>query len=87
MKAWELVQRGWCQGHSTLNGVGGMCYCPLGAIYKAYTGDFAARDGAIGRLAVVISKRLGFPAHIVDWNDAPERKQAEVVAMMKEADV
>jgi hypothetical protein len=86
----ELCERGWCQGAPSRD-VGGRdgsddgflgsaSWCALGAIWDAYD-DFGNFDeGAEEMLRRAIACRC-----IPDWNDAPERTQAEVVAKLREA--
>ena len=80
----------WTQGEFALNADGeitglsefrgaAVCWCALGAINKASAGDDSLED-----VAELILRNL--VVRLVDeWNDAPERTQAEVVAKLREA--
>jgi len=90
MKAHELLARenGWCQGTATtITSSGDYQYCAVGALDKCYsfrTFELKLED---------IVRRLDIhdPDNLVDavaeWNDAPGRTQAEVVALLKELDI
>lgn len=91
LKAAELVERGWCQGHYALDDHGNpalveddACYfCAEGAIIAAMRNDhgrdFMETVRALGRAIGVHNSK------IIPWNDAPGRTQAEVVAALKAA--
>lgn len=76
----EIEARGWHQGDWIEDDTG--CVCAEGALYFA---------GASAKLVAVSISPTGklFRDHIgesiVDWNDAPERTQAEVVAALRSA--
>ncbi len=75
----SLERDGWMQ-----NGYGraGGPRCVSGALKTA-----AGYEGAVATLdayrTMVEALGLGFP-HLCEWNDAPERTQAEVVAKLRE---
>jgi hypothetical protein len=88
MKAWQLVEKGWCQQSWALDenyiaveedSPSACKWCSFGAIIAAYKGD---RSEVIDRFREVIGG-----GNILVWNDAPDRTQAQVVAAMKAADV
>lgn len=92
LKAAELVERGWCQGTGAKNGAGrevsttgraAVCWCAEGALGRAAHGcedhDFYAAKNAL--LRALPSLVLSIP----EWNDAPGRTQAEVVAALRAA--
>lgn len=75
----KLVAAGWCQkafrDHER--------YCPVGAAYEALgatAGDYCPQARRIGKL-------LGFTKcyRLTDWNDSPERTQADVLARIDAA--
>jgi hypothetical protein len=75
----------WAQGDLARNAEGdcvstisdsAVCWCTVGAIYRV--SDYYC-DEALGTLEHILS------GGIANWNDAPERTQAEVVAKLREA--
>lgn len=58
-----------------------VCFCAMGAIYKAAgkIGEFEHDADLIAPLALLLDEGID------DWNDAPGRTQAEVVAKLREA--
>ncbi len=97
MKAWQLIEKGWTQGASARDSYGigvysgdpdAICWCAIGALAAVYGDSQDEYDQAFRRVVGVLTDRLGcvYPV-IMQWNDAPGRTQAEVVALLKEADV
>lgn len=78
-EARALIERGWCQGRmSTADG----SVCIRGAILDAfYDADLAEEKRADG----LLKSAVGFDGYLGDWNDAPERTQAEVLAAFDKA--
>lgn len=83
LEAQALIERGWCQ-RALHDGNG---FCALGAINQAITGDYTAtgideewgRRGAYLSLAEAVTGNAHDIGGVVNWNNAPERTQAEVV--------
>jgi len=67
----------WHQGNYV--GPTGDCWCALGAIMRV--GNFASDINAPS----IVLRRLIGEEFVADWNDDPERTQAEVVAKLREA--
>ena len=89
MKAWELLERGWTQGSLARDAAGKSVYvddpsacqfCPAGAVARAY-GECDAATPAVIR---IISRKI--KNGVTPWNDAPGRTQAEVVAVVRQAE-
>lgn len=91
-KAAEIVEAGWTQGDAENNG----SYCAVGALHKAETEICGKPLGLLGAYPKVrdvseayIRNVLGWKerdnslAPLADWNDAPERTQAEVADMWR----
>lgn len=97
-KAADLIEpKGrWAQGAYIRDGMGHLliraepnaCFCVLGALaeasgirpYKPWDGHDA------DRAREPLAETIGITVHeIPEWNDAPERTQAEVVAKLREA--
>jgi len=83
LKAAQVVRKGWCQGHFAFDGDKPLdyphcfatCFCARGALY-------VVAGSGIGRcIARKIQDLLGKP--LEQWNDAPERTQDEVVALLE----
>jgi hypothetical protein len=77
-EARALIEKGWCQGSFYQNG----CRCAYGAMLSTVKGErlrFDLLDGMRGQMAAVID------GPIFDWNDAPERTQAEVIEAFRKA--
>lgn len=73
----ELIERdGWCQYVST-NNEGRRC--AVGAINVAAGRDYSNSSYALWAMRQHIGES------VAQWNDAPERTQAEVVAALREA--
>jgi hypothetical protein len=91
MKVYELLATPdkWTKGHLATDDMGdsvgeyspSACrWCLIGAVFKCY-GNFAERDPIVA----AINRKTGpFPSQ---WNDAPERTHAEVLALCKELDI
>lgn len=79
-KARELVARpgGWCQGDV----FGGDACCALGATSSVVSDD--GDDGPASDAEDILRKAIG-TNRLADWNDAPGRTQAEVVAAFDKA--
>jgi len=100
-EARALIERGWTQGADARDLYGdecspneeeAECYCANGAICRAfYAASFTDRREQIhiaeGLLNTAIGQEPGGPLHwpYIDWNDAPERTQAEVLAAFDRA--
>ena len=77
MKPSELVAKGWCQGTGSIRREGvTIKRCVLHAIDEAY-GAIRARE-----VTEKLRRHVG-NYYINDWNDAPGRTQAEVVAALR----
>jgi hypothetical protein len=82
-RAAELVEQGWCQGenYKTINGK--PCCCAWGAAAQAYR-----ETGVVGSLVEIddvmtkAARAMG-SERITNWNDSPERTQAEVVELLR----
>lgn len=90
-KARELVAAGWCQGNTAINATGAPVnasspevarVCAMGAMDRA--GDWANDPKRTSAMAEALYGVLNNDS-IVDWNDAPERTQAEVLAAFDKA--
>lgn len=57
------------------------CFCAVGAIKRITGGPVS---GYLTDVLNGIGRRRGYD-HVAAWNDAPERKQAEVVAALRQA--
>ena len=88
----ELLRRGWCQGAFAMNAANqpttwsnpkAVAWCFEGALLAA-TG--ATEITPLLTRASAIARRLGGFGAMVVWNDAPERTQAEVVALMEQVE-
>jgi hypothetical protein len=77
MAARALVERGWCQGISHDNTGSVDKYCVLGAIDQASSGDSSEAKFALRKVVGGI--------YLADWNDAPERTKADVLAAFDRA--
>ena len=70
-----------------------VCFCASGAIWKAAqrlkVRSLSGQNGfIINEAHVALSRTVNAPNHamsVPDWNDAPERTQAEVVAALRQA--
>jgi hypothetical protein len=87
-EARKLIERGWCQGEYAFYAgeaiaddaditVDCDCYCAIGALRAVCGDNFTAAHHYLAR-AVGDSQTL-------DWNDAPERTQAEVIEAFRKA--
>lgn len=83
-EARTLVARedGWIQNNFQKECSGQMCYCSVGAVDKAANSnvDFSSFDRALRFLYEVTGAEV-----LSQWNDKPERTQAEVVAAFDKA--
>lgn len=72
------VERGWCQ-HTSMNAAGAVC--ALGALGDQY-GNLRVPDAGDMLCATAGAQCY---ADIGNWNDAPERTQADVIALYDKA--
>lgn len=90
-KAADLIEPegAWTQGHGardedgapiTSSSEAAVCWCAFGAIWHAQGRMIIGETPAEAALGKVIGG-----ARIDDWNDAPGRTQAEVVAALRKA--
>lgn len=97
-EACALIEKGWCQGGYTnatslsgaLEGEPFASCCSIGAIgiAKHAFPDERMPEMAYLHRAIFGGQQpgeYGYGDDIADWNDAPERTQAEVVAAFKKA--
>lgn len=93
-RAKQLVQGGWCQGSfKRYTQTGPPEYCLTGAISAAAWGEIGERfqdeymDTYCYDLAETFVKSAipGVPVNLVNWNDQPERTQADVLALLDSA--
>ena len=89
LKPSELVAKGWCQHKSATNKAGELCWsrdekatnwCILGAIWAVYGLSSDQRN-----IITYLKNKLNVKTRpdLSAWNDAPERTQAEVVALLQ----
>jgi hypothetical protein len=90
MKAWELLATPdkWTQGVGARDARGrevspsskkAKCWCIYGAINKCYGND------GFSLMALRIERLI--PTYVSTWNDNPKRTHAEVIEVLKKADV
>lgn len=82
VKARALVERGWVQGRFSRMKRGKECFCAVGAICRA-----AGEAQACHRLGALKAVEDEIPQELLlsQWNDAPGRTQAEVLAAFDKA--
>jgi hypothetical protein len=97
MKAHELLapEGAWTQGTTARDAAGkpthplngdAVSFCTLGAIGRCYGGYNYETSAALFKLQCRIEE-LGYHTPIAPWNDAINRTQAQVVALLKELDI
>ena len=75
VRARGLVERGWCQGRYEADGQGETrAYCAVGAW-------LATGEQDVSLTLLVRALRDAGHGHLIEWNDAPERTQADVLAL------
>lgn len=97
MKVYELLDKPekWIQGELAKNAKGettlptsqdAVCYCLMGALMKCY-----GNKSSIIPIEAKVRKALGedqfHGGSYVNWNDDPQRKYEEVLALVKELDL
>lgn len=90
MKPSDYIRRGWTQ-HSFARAPGGTscttnaptasCWCLSGAILVSRATEDHTNHSRVADLIAHV-KRAGFSC-LAQWNDAPERTQAEVIAALE----
>jgi len=81
MKPSDFLKLGWCQGYYSLDIEGrGVHEKSPQAVSWCLTGAFMAADYDTDKAFALLTKEISSPA-FEDWNDMPERTQAEVVAL------
>jgi hypothetical protein len=91
-EARALIERGWVQTtYACANRqTGGLCYCLYGAINEAVVGNpFDDCQDATTEYEEMLARAIGydplFSGSLHEWNDAPERTQADVLAAFDRA--
>lgn len=96
-RAAELVEAGWCQETSAKNATGGavrwdaeqaVCFCAAGAISRALEDTSGWSQIKYSQAIAWMQETLkgaGVLSGIPKWNDAAERTQDEVAAMLRKA--
>jgi hypothetical protein len=86
-EARKLIAQGWTQGEykRVINGV--ECWCISGAIHQATSYD---EPSGLEFAALFLSLRaddfyLSSSTNLIEWNDAPDRTQEEVLALIDRA--
>jgi len=93
-EARALIDKGWVQGLGAVD-ENGRCtfyhkasaFCAFGAVMRVYTVDGETEYWTAYEVADfldLVAQAKGYPT-IVSFNDAPERTQAEVVEVFREA--
>lgn len=96
--AHKLLERGWCQGSMARDGSGTVVashdkqacsWCASGALRTAASaataiGDRFERTDALDKARWLLRRETG-AVYISEWNDAPGRTQAEVLAAVDRA--
>ena len=82
MKAWQLLEKsGWCRGYTQKVGSDGkISFCLLGAVQEVY-------GLKVGVYAVQKLRTTLGTLFLASWNDRPGRTKAEVVDLLKKANV
>lgn len=90
MKAYELIERGWCREalardtsgkHVGTNSKSACAWCAVGAIDRVYNTS-PEFEAALAKLAAEIGTE-----EIGAWNDEPGRTASDVIEAMRRADV
>jgi hypothetical protein len=86
-EARALIAKGWTQGTFRASRPSeSVCYCLYGAINKAVLGYADADCSATFEYEEFLGKAIGRePLDLANWNDDPERTQAEVLAAFDKA--
>ena len=87
----DYLVQGWCQWVLSKDSQGqevsvdspsAVQWCVMGAVLAAFPDEFEKQHPNVGHLVAYLSTK----GTCVDWNNAPGRTQAEVVAVMLEAE-
>jgi hypothetical protein len=86
-EARKLIAQGWTQGKNkrVVNGV--ECYCLSAAIRQA-SPDYKPRELAFSALFYALGDDdlyLSSSSNLTEWNDAPDRTQEDVLALIDRA--
>lgn len=101
MKAWEIVQKGWCQKVYAQDADGNevdylesnaRSWCIEGALFLVYGDDRSVLKSKERQVRRAIEEQTGKRSEnsctvLTDWNDSPDRQQSEVVRLLKELDL
>ena len=81
----ELIQKGWGKGSYYYLGR----YCLAGAVFRARRPEFHFGDSAEDEIGITDKELSAFGFQVASdlaaWNDAPERTQAQVLALLTHA--
>jgi hypothetical protein len=90
LDAKQRIEKGWCQGRmDKVDKKGNLCYCLVGA-FLGFVKSTGLWHELRGHLEAQIKMDYpnflfveGYPqVSVVSWNDAPERTQEQVVALL-----
>jgi hypothetical protein len=80
LRAAAMVRAGWCQGVSRTTVDDQVCYCVVGALTYASAEVYPINS----RITDIIDNACNeVGGSLIQWNDSPERTQAEVVALLE----
>ena len=89
MKAWQYVEKGWCQGGLAIDNNGVQCsifsnkavaWCLIGAMMKVYS--CRKRKMLYDKMYQFVSPQWD----LVEWNDYHKRTKRQVVALLKKVE-
>lgn len=95
MMAWEILERGWCQGTAArdchglavrLGDESATRFCTVGALAFVYGNALHDYQGVYDELRIVLGGSSWIQHGVPVWNDRPERTHAEVVQAVKLAE-
>lgn len=95
LRAAEILEPegAWCQQYYAKDAHGNdcmgwdhqaVCWCGVGAIEKAHD-ELRGQADVMEAAILAVGRVVGLSSWASDWNDAPERTQAEVVQALKQA--
>ena len=99
-EARALIERGWTQGVDARDAFGeecdpycddAECFCANGAMCRAFARVTLSDRDIVRDAEAILNEAIGRPARnavdwpFIDWNDAPERTHAEVLAAFDKA--
>jgi len=94
MKAWKLLERGWCKGNYARDEMDHPCdvfdskavqFCLIGAVKRCYPSSYSSKLTIVNDHRRILGE-LKLKQCLAEWNDS-QTSAEPVIALLKELDI